>query len=131
MGLSYLTLVIIICHTYTLHGRVIAHMYRLPNRTHNSIIFILGGIIEARLDRRHILLMIDHNNKVIKTIIRIKLYIPNSTVAENYRYLLYKYNFSHFDFYVDIGIILNKIEISTIDDPITHTHDFGFRHSES
>ena len=66
-------------------------------------------ILEARLDRglvKFIFTMIDHSNEVIKFITIFKLYSINSTLGENY---------------TDMGNIFNKIEISTINDPITLT----------
>ena len=41
--------------------------------------------------------------------------------AENYKHLLYKYTFSHLDFYSDRGNILSKILLATVDDSITYT----------
>ena len=65
--------------------------------------------------------MININNDVVKSITRFKLFSPSFVLAENYRYLLHKYKFSHLDFYTDIGNILSKIELSETEDPITHT----------
>ena len=63
--------------------------------------------------------MINHSNEVIKSVSRRKLYYPHSTLADIYRYLIYK--FPHLDFNTDISNISNTCRISAIDDPITHT----------
>ena len=42
-------------------------------------------------------------------------------MAENYKYLLCKHGFSHLDFYSDIGNIIDKIPLASMDDSITHT----------
>ena len=62
---------------YIAWRKVIRRIYILPNRTHNLIIIKLGRDIETRLDTR-----------LAK---RFKLFITSSVLAENYRYLLYKF----------------------------------------
>ena len=62
----------------------------------------LGWDIETMLDRRlakFVFTMINNNNDVVKSITRFKLFSPSSVLAEHYRYLLYKYTFSHLDLY--------------------------------
>ena len=53
-------------------------------------------------------------NHVVQNIIKFKLGCPRSTLAENYKYLLYKYKFSHLDFYTDIGNILCNIFVNYV-----------------
>ena len=65
--------------------------------------------------------MVNHDNDTVRSITQSKLYSPRSIIGENYRYLLYKYKFSHLDFYSDIGNIVNKIKVEANDDYISHT----------
>ena len=81
-----------ICLSYMwLGGRV----FRLPSHTHNYIVSNLGGCIIERLDRRLtkcIYNILHGDNNVIKTIVQSKLYMsPKSIIAENYKYISYKY----------------------------------------
>ena len=57
----------------------------------------------------------------MKYITKFKLNCPRSTLAGNYKYLLYKYKFSHLDFDLDIGNILSKIPLKTVNDSVTYT----------
>ena len=62
----------------------------------------------------------NHNNHVVQNKTKFKLGCPRSTLAENWNYILYKYKFSHFNFYTDKGNILCKILLKTVDGSITH-----------
>ena len=109
---------------YVSWRKVIRRIFRVPYRTHNDIINKLGGDIISRLDRRlarFLFSLINHDNTVVEYITKFKLSCPRSTLAENYKYLLYKYKFSHLDFYSDIGNIISKIPLATVDDSITYT----------
>ena len=64
--------------------------------------------------------MVNRNNDTVRFITRSKVYSPRSIIA-NYRYFLYKYKFSHLNFYSDIGDIVNKIRSKVNDDYIKHT----------
>ena len=80
--------------------------------------------IVSRLNRRlakFLLSLINHDNLVVRNITRFKFDYPISTSAENYKYLLYKYKFFHLDFYLDIGNIIDKVQLASVDDNITHT----------
>ena len=67
----------------------------LPSQTHNYIVSNLGGCIIERLDHRltkYIYNILHGDNNVIKTIVHSKLYVsPKSIIAENYKYISYKY----------------------------------------
>ena len=46
-------------------------------------------------------------------ILKVKLRRKNSSFADNYRYLSYKYNLTHSDWIIDIGSLLAKVEIKS------------------
>ena len=43
-------------------------------------------------------------------ILKVKLRCKNSSIADNYRYLSYKYNLTNSDWINDIGSLLAKVE---------------------
>ena len=96
---------------------------RVLYRIHNDIVTKLEGDIVPRLRRleRFLFRLINYDNTVAKYITTFKLNCPRSTLAEYYKYLLYKYKFSHSDLYSDIGNIISKIPLATMDDSITYT----------
>ena len=47
--------------------------------------------------------MTNRNNDVVKSITIFELFGLIYILAENYRYLLYKYGFSHLDFHTDLN----------------------------
>ena len=46
-------------------------------------------------------------------ILKVKLRCKNSSFADNYRYLSYKYNLTNSDWISDIGSLLAKVEIKS------------------
>ena len=93
----------------------IRKVFRLPSQTHNYIVSNLGGCIIERLDRRltkYIYNILKGDNNVIKTIVHSKLDMsPKSIIAENYKYISYKYKLSHTDWTESFNYVINNITV--------------------
>ena len=77
-------------------------IWRLPYRAHNAIVHQLSYDIDHQLETRMIKfvhLCLNHCNHVCRSIIFSKLHCIKSTFASNYKYLSYRYNISHSDWY--------------------------------
>ena len=100
---------------YVAWRKSIRRVFRLPSQTHNYIVSNLGGCIIERLDRRltkYIYNILHSDNNVIKTIVHSKLYMsPKSIIAENYKYISYKYKLSHTDWTESFSYVINKITV--------------------
>ena len=84
-------------------------IWRLPYRTHNATVHQLSYDIDHQLETRMIKfvhLCLNHCNHVCRSIISSKLLCMKSTFASNYKYLSYRCNISHSDWYEDIIIIV-------------------------
>ena len=78
---------------YVARIKVIIRVLRVPHRTHNGIVIKLGRDIVSRLDRRmakFLINLINHDNPAVQNINRFKHGCHRSTLADNYKYLLYK-----------------------------------------
>ena len=62
-------------------------------------------------------------NVIVSHIIRYKLLSAASILAENYRYLCFKYDIAHIDWYQDINFVTKKIfrKYTSNELAITHT----------
>ena len=98
---------------YVSWRKIIRHIFRLPQRTHNFIVSNIGNCVIVRLDRRlckFIYNLLHNDNLVVKQITEYKMLSPRSTLADNYRYLCGKYKYSYNDWYSkDVNSMLNKI----------------------
>ena len=56
-------------------------------------------------------LCLNHCNHVCRSIISSKLHCIKSTFASNYKYLSYRYNISHSDWYKDISHLIGKVKL--------------------
>ena len=98
---------------YVAWRKSIRRVFRLPSQTHNYVVLNLGGCIIERLDHRltkYIYNILHGDNNVIKTIVHSKLYMsPKSIIAENYKYISYKYKLYHTDWTESFSYIINQI----------------------
>ena len=92
-------------------------IFKLPMRTHN---YIVCGIVESvnlLLDRRiakFIFNVINSKNRTVATLINTFLTCESSVFAENYRYLMYKYNIPMIMWRRDLKTLLSYISNSVI-----------------
>ena len=76
-------------------------IWRLPYRAHNAIVHQLRYDIDHQLETRMIKFVHLCLNHVCRSIISSKLHCIKSTFAPNYKYLSYRCNISHDDWYKD------------------------------
>ena len=89
-------------------------IWKLPYRAHNAIVHQLSYDIDHQLETRMIKfvqLCLNHCNHVCRSIISSKLHCIKSTFASNYKYLSYRYNISHSDWYKDINHLIGKVKM--------------------
>ena len=80
-------------------------------RTHNAIVHQLSYAIGQQLETRMIKFVHLCLKGVCKSIISSKLHCIKSTFALNYKYLSYRYNISHDDWYKDISYLIGKVKL--------------------
>ena len=89
-------------------------IWRLTYKAHNAIVHQLSYDIDHQLETRMIKfvhLCLNHSNHVCSSIISSKLHCIKSTFASNYKYLSYRYNNSHDDWYKDISHLIGKVKL--------------------
>ncbi len=97
---------------YTAWRVLMRQVFKLPQRAHN---FIVNGICESivtRLDRKllkYIYNMIHSTNYTVCCLVPSLLSCRSSVLAENYRYLSYKYTICREDWQGNIGQLINKV----------------------
>ena len=74
--------------------KIIRRIFRVPYRTHNGIAIKLRRL--NRGSAKFLFSLINHNNTDVKYITIFKINCPCSALAQNYKYLLYKYIFFAF-----------------------------------
>ena len=68
----------------------------------------IDDIIDKRMVR-FIYNSINHNNKISKNILLVKLLCFNSTFSANYQYLSFKYGLTEADWYINIDHLMGKV----------------------
>ena len=84
-----------ISELYVALRKVIRKIFKLPMRTHNYIVCGIEESVNIILDRRivkYILNVINSYNITVTSLINTFLNCESSVFAENYRYIMYKYN---------------------------------------
>ena len=84
-----------ISELYVAWRKVIRKIFKLPMRTHNYIVCGIVESVNTILDRRiakYILNVINSDNTTLTSLINSFLNCESSIFAENYRYIMYKYN---------------------------------------
>lgn len=97
---------------YVSWRKIIRRIFRLPYRAHNYLVSYLGDCIITRLDRRlckYVYKLINSENMIVQSVVKCKLISSTSILAENYRYLCYKYSIAHSDWTKNMTYIINKI----------------------
>ena len=82
-------------------SRIIAHNLHIIYNTHQ---------LETRMVK-FVHLCLNHCNHVCRSIISSKLHCIKATFASNYKYLSYRYNISHSDWYKDISHLIGKVKL--------------------
>ena len=86
-------------------------LFKLPVRAHNYIVNGLCESIVVKLDRRlmkYIYNMLNSENRTIRSMMYVFIKSNSSVFAENYRYLMYKYEMCYEDWNSDLQSIIRK-----------------------
>ena len=92
--------------------KVKGRIWKLPYRAHNANVHNLSYDIDLQLDTRilkFVYLGLNHSNNVCKSNLLSKLCCLQTTFASNYKYLSFKYNFSHNDWFTDVCHLIGKV----------------------
>ena len=91
-------------------------IWKIPPTSHKYIVHNLSSDCKMLLEKRSIKFIhnaLHNNNMMCAQIFLVKLRYKNSSFADNYRFLSYKYNLTNLDWINDIGSLLAKVEIKS------------------
>ena len=97
-------------HSGGVHGKAcwliayIRRIWKLPYRTHNIVLHLINGSlsIDVTLEKRsvkYILNLINGENKLPGSIVKLSLYNNSTTLGEKIRYFMYKYKIYDYERY--------------------------------
>ena len=101
---------------YTAWRKGVRRLWKLPYRTHNKYIHVINKsyIINCMLEKRCIKFiwnLINSEHSLYNNIVKYSLSNYSTTVGENIRYFMYKYNITLSDYYSSISLLYNKIDL--------------------
>ena len=99
---------------YVAWRKTIKRICRLYNRTHNTLINLINGCLPVNLmlEKRCIKFMWNLFNsqyELHESVVKYSFYNGESTLAENIRYLMYKYGISIDDWDQSLSYVANKV----------------------
>ena len=99
---------------YVAWRKSIRRIWRLDNRTHNALINLINGCLPVNLmlEKRCIKFICNLFNspyELHKSVVKYSFYNGGSTLAENIRYLMYKYDISIDDWDDSLSYVVNKV----------------------
>ena len=97
---------------YVAWRKAVRRIFRLPPRAHNYIVSQLRNCIVVKLDRRlgkFLYTLLHSYNIVVSSMVLHKLHCSSSVLAENYRYLAFKYKLCHDDWYHGLNHLMSKL----------------------
>ena len=95
--------------------KAIRRIWKLPYRTHNNLLYLINLClpIDVTLGKRSIKYkwnLINGENKLYGSIVKLSLYNNSTTLGENIRYFMYKYKIYNYEWYDSINVIFKKID---------------------
>ena len=111
---------------YVAWRKAIRRIWKLPYRTHNNLLHSINLClpIDVTLEKRsikYIWNLINGENKLYGSIVKLSLYNNSTTPGENIRYLMYKYKIFDYEWYDSINVIFQKIDryvLSRLDEDV-------------
>ena len=97
--------------------KMMKKLFKLLNRTHNSIVCGIIECISVKLDRRlakFVYSMLTSRNLTVFKLIRLFLNSDSSAFAENVRYLMYNYEIPIFVWEKDFSDVKNMCTINKL-----------------
>ena len=90
--------------------KAIRRIWRLPYRTHNNVLHLINRClpIDVTLEKRsikYIWNLINGENKLYGSIVKLSLYNNSTTLGENICYFMYKYKIYDYEWYESINVI--------------------------
>ena len=106
--------------------KAIRRIWKLPYRTHDNLLHLINLClpIDVTLEKhsiRYIWNLINGENKLYGSIVKLSLYNNSTTLEENVRYFMYKYKIYDYEWYVSINVIFKKIDryvLSRLDEDV-------------
>ena len=106
--------------------KAIRRIWKLPYRTHNNLLHLINLClpIDVTLEKRsikYIWNLINGENKLYGSIVKLSLYNNSTTLGENIRYFMYKYKIYNYEWYDSINVIFKKIDryvLSRLDEDV-------------
>ena len=101
---------------YTCWRKTIRILYKIPYRTHNNLIhsimksYPIDIILEKRCIK-YIWNLINTEQDMYKHIVKLSLYNMNSTIGENIRYFMYKFNIRESEWHSPLHVINKKVDL--------------------
>lgn len=101
---------------YTCWRKTIRILYKIPYRTHNNLIHSImkSYPIDIVLEKRcikYIWNLINTEQDMYKHIVKLSLYNMNSTIGENIRYFMYKFNIRESEWHSPLHVINKKVDL--------------------
>ena len=111
---------------YVAWRKAIRRIWKLPYRTHNNLLHLINLClpIDVTLEKRsikYIWNLINGENKLYGSIVKLSLYNNSTTLGENIRYFTYKYKIYNYEWYDSINVIFKKIDryvLSRLDEDV-------------
>jgi hypothetical protein len=92
--------------------KVVRRVFRLPYRAHNVIVTGLVENIEVKMHRtvaKFIFSLLHTDNSYVTGILKNAMFSESSILAENYRFLMFKYNIFVSDWNSSLSDVMSKI----------------------
>ena len=101
---------------YTAWRKAIRIIWKVPYRTHNSLVHRINksNTINIILEKRCIKFiwsLINSPHSMFNQLVKYSLFNMNTTIGENIRYFMYKFNFNLQDWHKPIRVIYKKIDV--------------------
>ena len=111
---------------YVAWRKAIRIIWKLPYRTHNNLLHSINLClpIDVTLEKRsikYIWNLINGENKLYGSIVKLSLYNNSTTLGENIRYFMYKYKIYDYEWYDSMNVIFQKIDryvLSRLDEDV-------------
>ena len=109
---------------YIAWRKTVRRIWKINSRTHNVLINKINRCapIDALLEKRCIKFvwsLFNSKYALYRRIVKMSFPNMNSTIAENIKYFMYKYNFTYYDWFGPLHVIFFKIECYVINNAST------------
>ncbi len=101
---------------YTCYRKAIRRIWNIPNRTHNNLVYLIDNThpINVILEKRcikYLWTLINSECHLYRQLTEYSTYNMTTTLGENKRYFMFKYNISQSDWNQPIHVLYHKIDM--------------------